>query len=81
MTHVQKVMAEYGFTAVQTGGGCMAYRKDNADGSYFMITDESGCGLPEDVNGMMLVGFYKDVDDEGSVDEVSFYDFEGHFLV
>lgn len=80
MTHVEKVMAEFGFQIWQTGGGCLAYRKDNDDGSYFMVTTDDGCFIPEEPTEMILVGFYQNADDEGSCDEVSFDEFERLFM-
>lgn len=79
MNTVQDTFKEYGFSIVETGGNCLAYRKNNPDGSYFLVTDESGCDLPQNENDTILVGYYSHEDAEGSVDTVSFIEFRNHF--
>lgn len=37
----------YGFEVWNTGGGCMALRKDLPNGDYLLLTDEDGCRIPE----------------------------------
>lgn len=37
---------EYGFTEWHSGGGCMTLRKDLPSGGYFLLTDDSGAGIP-----------------------------------
>ena len=82
MNAVQDTFKEYGFYVCETGGGCLAYRKNNPDGcSYFLVTDESGCDLPQDEKDTILVGYYSHEDEEGSCSEVSFVEFKNHFQI
>jgi len=81
MTHVEKVMTEYGFAFIQSGDNCTAYRKDNLDGSYFLVTNESGLHAPEEPNETILVCYCESADDELSCDSVSFDEFERHFMI
>lgn len=37
----------YGFVEVCTGGGCEALSKNLPEGGYLMLTDESGCCIPD----------------------------------
>ena len=83
MTDMNNTFKEYGFDIAATGGGCLAWRKDVADG-YYIITDEGGCNLPLETDVMIYVGFY-DLDGTQQTPydelEVSFYDFERHFML
>jgi hypothetical protein len=82
MTDMNDTFKEYGFYIVATGGGCSAWRKDNADSSYYLVTGDDGSCIPETENDDLLVGYY--VNDElqnGEDDPVSFYDFKRHFML
>jgi hypothetical protein len=37
----------YGFDAVNTSGGCMAWRRSLEDGGYLLLTDNDGIHPPE----------------------------------
>ncbi len=52
---------DYGFEAVDTGGGCKALTKVVADdGSYLCITDSSGIAIPESADGAVIGRFDAD---------------------
>ena len=38
----------WGFHEWQSGGGCMAWRLDLEGGDYLLLTDASGCYLPDE---------------------------------
>jgi hypothetical protein len=81
MNAVQDTFKEYGFYVCETGGGCLAYRTDNENGSYLMVTDEGGCDIPREETDYLLVGYYENADDEGLVDTVSFIEFRDHYQI
>jgi len=54
---VKKWFKSFGFKLTHTGGGCTAYEKPRADGSYIMVTDGDACA-PERFNELAVVGFF-----------------------
>jgi len=71
-------LEKLGFTEWHTGGGCMALRKDFADGTYFLITDDDGIGF-ENLESKVMVGFYDtDESEDNSVFAVMSSDFNNH---
>lgn len=49
----------YGFFEWETGGGCLAYRLNLADGGCLLLTDSSGAGLPDpDDDDSPMLGRY-----------------------
>lgn len=49
----------YEFVEWETGGGCLAYRLDLADGGYLLLTDSGGAGLPDpDDDDSPMLGRY-----------------------
>jgi hypothetical protein len=42
----------------ETEGGCSAYCKRNADGSYWLITGPGGCGVPTRPSERVIIAFY-----------------------
>ncbi len=56
---IMKKVEKYGFTHMETGGGCTAWRRDNGDRTYYMITDEHGGGIPKGGEPVLL-GQYDD---------------------
>lgn len=49
---------QYGFEGWSSGGGCVVLRK-NIEGRYFVLTDSSGCDLPNG-DATDLLGLYTD---------------------
>lgn len=79
MAKMNQTFLAHGFEIYHTGGGCMAWRKESSDGSYYLITDESGCYLPEDDDRPFILGRYKNDEDEGQSDLMNLKEFCDYF--
>ena len=58
---VAKIMGEYGFVSISTGGGCRAYSKDiiyNGKKAYIVVVNDGGLNLPESLEEKVYAGIY-----------------------
>lgn len=55
----QTMLEKLGFRVIDTGGGCTAWRKDFADGTYAMVTNDASHAIQD---GDDLVIFFYSVD-------------------
>ena len=46
-----------GFQLVQTGGGCTAWQRTDADGSYICVTDADGASADWSVNDVLICSY------------------------
>lgn len=61
-----------GFEIIHTGGGCTAWQRTRADGSYICITDADGASAHWSVNDVLICAY----DTEGNfVREIDIVDF------
>lgn len=49
---------QHGYEITYTGGNCMAWRKDYESGCYALITDDTGCDLPDHDAETVSIGMY-----------------------
>lgn len=49
-----------GFSVEETGGGCTALQKSNADGSYILITNPTDPCMPTDPDQPVAVSWFED---------------------
>lgn len=66
---IQKLLETHGFKMWGTGGGCGAYGKSY--GTYnILITDEAGCGAPNNSDEVILVGIQGNTKDNWDRDDL-----------
>ena len=66
MTEEEQIAAMFhasDFHIVQTGGGCEAWRHDQENGDYILITTDDGVNIPTKFKDDCIVGLYNP-DDE-----------------
>jgi hypothetical protein len=59
--NVVKIMEEYGFTSISTGGGCKAYSKDikcRGKAAYILVVNDGGLDLPKSLKETVYAGIY-----------------------
>jgi hypothetical protein len=58
---IVKIMEEYGFASISTGGGCRAYSKDiicRGKAAYILVVNDGGLDLPESLEEVVYAGIY-----------------------
>lgn len=58
---VEKIMGEYGFYSITTGGECRAYSKDmsyKGKAAYVIVVNDGGLDLPETLEEKIYMGIY-----------------------